>query len=62
MVIQSCLYILSAENGNITAMALQKIHTYMFTDQIVSLKSEMIGVLGHDPALVKLYWAGDNFG
>ena len=23
---------------------------------------KMIGVLGHDPALVKLYWAGDNLG
>ena len=23
---------------------------------------EMIGVLGHDPALVRLYWARDNLG
>ena len=22
----------------------------------------MIGVLGHDSALLRLYWAGDNFG
>ena len=24
------------------------------------ISSEMMGVLGHDSALVRLYWAGDN--
>ena len=24
--------------------------------------NEMIGVLGHDTALLRLYWAGDNVG
>ena len=39
------------------------------TDILIPSKSEflnkwneMIGVLGHDSACVRLYWAGDNLG
>ena len=39
---------------------------YVSTCALFSLvpkkKNEMKGVLGHDSALVRLYWAGDNLG
>ena len=33
-----------------------------FSKDSLAQKIEMNGVLGHDSALVRLYWAGDNLG